>query len=206
MTLARIADRMLKNTASGEAGKLRLVAFPEIAIEDQIAGAPKSSFFEVHQQKGEIVKLVAGGDPVVELHRVEQHRFAVDQRDIAQVQIAVAAAHVAGLAAFDQQVAARRQACSCVDRQLPYRPGPIDQDARRTPRRSDRDSAPGRWSRPRRPSGARAGASEGSPTPVSRSPAAAAPAGSARRSRVASSSNRRMCTAHSTTWPGPPRL
>ena len=47
------------------------------------------------RQKGEIVEHVDGGEPVVELDGVEQDRRAVDLDDVAQMQIAVAVAHIA---------------------------------------------------------------------------------------------------------------
>ena len=60
-----------------------------------MACALKPALAEIHQQKGEIVEHVDGGEPVVELDGVEQDRRAVDLDDVAQMQIAVAVAHIA---------------------------------------------------------------------------------------------------------------
>ena len=71
-------------------GPPRLV---EIAIEHDIGRWPQPALDQVHQQEGEIVEHVAGGDLGIEFDGVEQHRRAVEQDDIAEMQIAVAAPH-----------------------------------------------------------------------------------------------------------------
>ena len=50
---------------------------------------------QVHQQEGEVVEGVDRRQRLVELQAVEQHRRAVQQDDVAEVQIAVAVAHEA---------------------------------------------------------------------------------------------------------------
>ena len=60
-----------------------------------MACAPESPLAEIHQQKGDIVEHVDGGEPVVELDGIEQGGRAIDLDDIAQMQIAVAVAHIA---------------------------------------------------------------------------------------------------------------
>ena len=57
------------------------------------------------KQEGEIVEHVAGRDDVGEFDGVEQHRFAVDQRDVAEMKVAVNAADEATPAALSQQAA-----------------------------------------------------------------------------------------------------
>ena len=63
----------------------------EIAVEHDVGGCAQPALDQVHQQEGEIVEHVAGRDQRAELDGVEQHRRAVDQRDIAEMQVAVAA-------------------------------------------------------------------------------------------------------------------
>ncbi len=54
---------------------------------------------EVHDQEGEIVENVDGRDAVVEIDAVEEARLAVEKAEIAQMQIAMAEADLAGLGA-----------------------------------------------------------------------------------------------------------
>ena len=64
---------------------------------------------QIHQQKGEIVENVDSCDLVVELDAVEQARLAVEKADVAQVKIAMAAAHLArGLAPVEEIGMARK--------------------------------------------------------------------------------------------------
>ena len=58
---------------------------------------------QIHQQEREIVQHVAGCDQRIELDRVERDRLAVDQRDVAEMQIAVAAQDPSGRAAPHEQ-------------------------------------------------------------------------------------------------------
>ena len=60
-------------------------------MKQTVGGAPQSARLEIHEQEGEIVEHVAAGDRVGEFDGVEEDRLAVDQRDVAQVKIAVAA-------------------------------------------------------------------------------------------------------------------
>jgi hypothetical protein len=70
---------------------LRPPRLAEIAIEHDIGCYRQFALDQVHQQEGEIIEHVAGGDPGVEFDGVEQHRRAIEQNDIAKMQIAVAA-------------------------------------------------------------------------------------------------------------------
>ena len=63
------------------------------------AARPQPALGQVHQQEGEIVEHVARRDQRAELDGVEQHRPAVDQHDVAEMQIAVNAADQAALRA-----------------------------------------------------------------------------------------------------------
>ena len=54
---------------------------------------------EIHQQEGEIVERVGGRDVLVELDRVEQHRFAVQDHDVVEMQVAMASTDEASLSA-----------------------------------------------------------------------------------------------------------
>jgi hypothetical protein len=54
----------------------------------------------IHQQEGEMVEGVDGGQVVVELDGIEQPRAAVPEHDIVEMQIAVAAAHETGRCAL----------------------------------------------------------------------------------------------------------
>ena len=111
-----------------------------------VAAAAQSTVDQVHQQEGEVVEHVAGGDPVVELDGVEQHRLAVDQHDVAEMQIAVAAPHQA--LARSRSISSGRQGGERVARGVGERSdlrGSKQRRARRAVRRrSARRSRPAR--------------------------------------------------------------
>ena len=75
----------------------------QITVEHNICGFGKPALDQIHQQKGEIVKHVARGDAIVEFDGVEQHRLAIDQDDIAEMQVTMAAANKTGALARIQQ-------------------------------------------------------------------------------------------------------
>jgi hypothetical protein len=92
---------------------------PKIAVENQIGVPMQSPFLKIHQQKGKVVERIAARDSVVEFQGVEQHRRVIDKRDVAQVEIAVAAAHIAGFAARNQQAPHRPETRTSIGRQMP---------------------------------------------------------------------------------------
>ena len=71
-------------------------------VEQPVGRAAKAALLQIHQQEGEIVEHVAAGDLVGEFDRVEQGRLAVDEDDVAQMQVAVTAAHEPGRPAGEQ--------------------------------------------------------------------------------------------------------
>ena len=58
---------------------------------------------KVHNQKGEVVEDVACAERFIKFQRIERHRSPVDQHEVAEVQIAMAAAHATRFAAVGQQ-------------------------------------------------------------------------------------------------------
>ena len=72
-----------------------IMGFIEIAVHHKIGEIRQAAMPQVHQQECEVVEHVYGGDLVVELDAVEQARRAIEEADIAQVQIAMAAAQPA---------------------------------------------------------------------------------------------------------------
>ena len=92
------ADRRAQAHEEGQGGEPVEFVRPaerEIARQQPVGRGALVALPQVHQREGEIVEDVAGGDVGVERDRVEQGRLAVDQRDVAQVQVAVAAPHPA---------------------------------------------------------------------------------------------------------------
>ena len=82
----------------------------QIAVQEAVGLGAVAAFGQVHQQEGEVVEHVTGGDARIELDGVEQRRCAVEQDDVAEVQVAVAAAHVArGRADREQRAEAAEQ-------------------------------------------------------------------------------------------------
>jgi hypothetical protein len=106
------ADRRAHRHEEGQGAERVEVAIAlgldQIAVENGIGRARKPALLEVHQQESEIVKHIARSDQRIELDRVEQHRLAVDQRDIAEMQVAMTVPHQQGFAAPAQQ---RYQPC-----------------------------------------------------------------------------------------------
>ena len=74
----------------------------EIAVEEPVGGGAQAALLQIHQKKSQIVENVPTRNLVRKLHRVEQRRLAVDENDVAQVQIAVTTANKTGLAALEQ--------------------------------------------------------------------------------------------------------
>ena len=64
----------------------------------------KPAPIEVHEEKGEVVERVDGRDRLVELYGVEEHRPTLPQHDVAEVQVAVTAAHTTPPGALVQRL------------------------------------------------------------------------------------------------------
>ncbi len=64
----------------------------EITVENDIGSRLQPAVDEVHQQEGKVVEHVAGRDHRIEFEGVERHRPAIDERDIAEVEVAMPAA------------------------------------------------------------------------------------------------------------------
>ena len=75
----------------------------QINIENQVGVGLALALDQIHQQEGEVVEQVAGGNDWIKLERVERHRASIDQGDVAEVQIAVSAADQPLFSAFDQE-------------------------------------------------------------------------------------------------------
>ena len=67
----------------------------EIPVEQRIPKRVETVPVEVHQEKGEIEVDVDAAEVLVEFDGVEQQRYAVDDADIVQMEIAVTPAHAA---------------------------------------------------------------------------------------------------------------
>ena len=80
----------------------------QIAVEHDVGRALQTALHQIHEQEGEIVEQIAGGDQRIELDGIEQNRAAVDQHDVAEVEVAVAAADQTALPALDQKRAGAR--------------------------------------------------------------------------------------------------
>ena len=61
-------------------------------MSTDVRGLVQAALDQIHQQECEIVEHIARRDQRVEFDRIERHGLAVDQRDIAEMQVAVAAA------------------------------------------------------------------------------------------------------------------
>ena len=70
----------------------------EIAVEHDVRGGPQPALGQIHQQECQIVEHVARRDQRAEFDGIEQHRPALEQDDIAEMEIAVDAADEASRA------------------------------------------------------------------------------------------------------------
>ena len=61
-----------------------------------------AAMFKVHEKEGQIIKHIDLGEFVIEFNRIEQSWPAIDEADVAQVQIAMTLAHPAARRAFVQ--------------------------------------------------------------------------------------------------------
>ena len=78
----------------GEAGIVQhLAAQREIAVHQEIGAASVAARPKVHQHEGEVVEKVGRRQRLVEFERVEHHRPAIDQHDVPEMEVAMAAAH-----------------------------------------------------------------------------------------------------------------
>ncbi len=70
----------------------------EIRVEHHVGMPRQLAAPQVHQQERQVVEDVDARDGIVELHAVERRGFAVEQDDVAQVQVAMAVPHESCLA------------------------------------------------------------------------------------------------------------
>ena len=93
--------------------------FGKVTVECDAGGFAQPAFDQVHQQEGEIVEHVAGADQLAEFDSIEQHRLAIDQRDVAEMQVAVDTADEPVCAArFEQRPDAGVSLASCLRERL----------------------------------------------------------------------------------------
>ena len=111
-------------------------------IEQRVGLDRQSAPEQVHQQEGEVVPDVDARERVVELDGVEQRRRAVEQHDVAEMEVAVQLSHEAAGAARVQQrrvgrecgVAGRGQPIDALRWQRAGRPASARALSRRTSR------------------------------------------------------------------------
>src|SRR6516162_11412904 len=70
----------------------------EIAVQNEVGKIREPAMLEIHQQKGEIIKHVDRSELVREFEAIEQGRPAVEQADVAEMEVTVAAPHFSGRA------------------------------------------------------------------------------------------------------------
>src|SRR5690606_14715046 len=65
----------------------------EIAVHQEVREDVLATMDEIHQQEGEVIEEIDGADGIAELDAVEENRPPVLEEDVAQMQIAMRAAH-----------------------------------------------------------------------------------------------------------------
>ena len=87
----------------------QIIAESQIAVEQQIRVAPQSACPKIHQKERKIIKHVASRDPFVEFDSIEQDRPPLNEGNVAQMKITMAAANLAMFLARQQQGLATRE-------------------------------------------------------------------------------------------------
>ena len=87
----------------------QIIADPQIAVEQQIRVAPQSACPKIHQKERKIIKHVASRDPFVEFDSIEQDRLPLNEGNVAQMKITMAAANLALFLARHRQGFATRE-------------------------------------------------------------------------------------------------
>ena len=81
----------------------------EVDIQDKVCSLRALALHEIHQEKSEVIEHIAGAHECIELQRVERNRAAVDQCDVAEMQIAMAAPNKSFSTPCEQQGANARK-------------------------------------------------------------------------------------------------
>ncbi len=74
-----------------------------VGVEYDVGALPVATRIEIHEQESKVVKDIDRRQRLAELQRIERDGPVVDEHDIAEVQVAVAAADAGGVAARDEQ-------------------------------------------------------------------------------------------------------
>ncbi len=89
------ANRGADGHKKREQGQRAIIAGArQISVEHGFAEYPQCAVLQVHEQESDIVEYVDGRERIVEFDAIEQDRHLIDQADIAEVEIPVAAPHI----------------------------------------------------------------------------------------------------------------
>ena len=109
-TWARMADRSDMNSGSAaSASRFSPAVDREIPVEQRVRGGLPAVADEIHHRECKVVEHIDRGDLGIELDRIEQDGLAIDQYDVRQMQVAMAAPHISLPAALLQQCREFRQ-------------------------------------------------------------------------------------------------
>ena len=206
MTLARITARRERNNGSRARPAWSAVRSSQ-PLSRRLRLGGMAALEQVHDQEGQVVEHVDAGEIVVELDAVERHRPAVEQDDVAQMQVAVAVADEAGGAALLHRADRAGQPGLGGGRQGLHRLGREHAGRRRGSGPGCCHARPRAWrrSRPCRRRGGAAACSVAT-TSASRSTSSGASGPApAIRSSSAAAGKRVISSSHSTGCPAPSR-
>src|ERR1700751_1716539 len=68
----------------------------QVTVENPISQMRQPAMLKIHQHKCEVIEYVDAGEVFGELQAIEQGRLAVEEANVAKVEIAMAMAHLAG--------------------------------------------------------------------------------------------------------------
>ena len=117
LVLARTAARHERNNGSNDRPSKSPVSPGNGSRRRSHGGEPTAP--EIHEQKRQVVEDVGAGDLVVELDAVEERRPAVEQHDVAQVQVAVTLPHEPGARRARAARPGGRVRAAAVSRRMP---------------------------------------------------------------------------------------
>ena len=75
---------------------IRFVAFIEITVQHKIGKVPLIAMPKVHEKEGKVIKDIDRGQQLVKLEAIKESGLPIEQTDVAQDQITVTPAHLAG--------------------------------------------------------------------------------------------------------------
>jgi hypothetical protein len=72
---------------------MSFIAPPEISVHHDVGSLSQAAFPEVHQEECQIVEHIPRRNGLVEFHRIEKRRLAIQEDEVSKMQVAMATSH-----------------------------------------------------------------------------------------------------------------